>query len=195
MHWQTDGFSYWVAKIGEPFGSWFHFEILGDHYQSMWGLRDDTGRRLYIKLRTCVCTWRSRQQRNRLSHHQKFDGPFGAQFHFEKIFGNRCRIVWKSYSWLTDNTMGKYLHSYIELRTLRVHACTDLSTKRWTFTLSKFDKPFGVRFYFERFFWEPMSVSMKVILSAWHDKTLYIPCRVWKLQAYQRKDRLSHYQN
>jgi hypothetical protein len=28
------------------------------------------------------------------------------------------------------------------------------STKRWTLTLPKFDKPFGVRFYFERFFFE-----------------------------------------
>jgi hypothetical protein len=26
------------------------------------------------------------------------------------------------------------------------------STKRWTLTLPKFDEPFGVRFYFERFF-------------------------------------------
>jgi hypothetical protein len=48
--------------------------------------------------------------------------------------------------------MGKYLHSYIELRTLRVHTCTDSSTKRWAFTLSEFDEPFGVRFHFERFF-------------------------------------------
>jgi hypothetical protein len=47
--------------------------------------------------------------------------------------------------------MGKYLHPYIELRTLRVHTCTDPPTKRWTFTLLKFGKPFGVRFYFERF--------------------------------------------
>ena len=51
-----------------------------------------------------------------------------------------------------DNTMDKYLHPYIELRTLRVRTCTDLSTKRWTFTLSKFDEPFGVRFYVEIFF-------------------------------------------
>ena len=49
--------------------------------------RDDTGRCLYIKLRTCVCTWWFCQQRNRLSYHQKFDGPFAARFHFEKIFG------------------------------------------------------------------------------------------------------------
>ena len=53
-----------------------------------------------------------------------------------------------------DNTTGKHLYSYIELRTLRVRTCTDLSTKRWTFTLSKFDEPFGVRFYFEIFFFE-----------------------------------------
>jgi hypothetical protein len=40
----------------------------------------------------------------------------------------------------------------------------DSSTKRWTFTLSKFDEPFGVRFYFLKKFYEPMSVGAKVIL-------------------------------
>jgi hypothetical protein len=54
------------------------------------------------------------------------------------------------------NTMGKHLHPYVESRTLRVHTCMytmvmDSSTKRWTFTLTKFDEPFGARFYFERF--------------------------------------------
>jgi hypothetical protein len=39
----------------------------------------------------------------------------------------------------------------------------DSSTKRWTFTLSKFDEPFGVQFHFENF-WEPMSIGVKVIL-------------------------------
>jgi hypothetical protein len=28
---------------------------------------------------------------------------------------------------------------------------TNVSTKRWTLTLPKFDEPFGVRFHFERF--------------------------------------------
>ena len=55
--------------------------------------RDDIGRCLYIKLRTCVCTWRSRQQRNRLSYYHKFDGPFGARFHFERFLENRCQVV------------------------------------------------------------------------------------------------------
>jgi hypothetical protein len=50
-----------------------------------------------------------------------------------------------------DNTMGKHLHPYTESGTLRAYTCMDSSTKRWTFTLSKFDEPFGVRFYFERF--------------------------------------------
>ena len=47
---------------------------------------------------------------------------------FERFLGNRCQVVRKSYSWL--NTMGEYLHSYIEFRTLMVRTCTDLSTKR-----------------------------------------------------------------
>ena len=55
------------------------------------------------------------------------------------------------------NTVGKHLHPYIESITLSVHTCmytmvTDSSTKRWTFTLSKFDEPFGVRFHFWKIF-------------------------------------------
>ena len=68
--------------------------------------------------------------------------------------------------------MGGYLHSHTEFRTLMVRTYTDLSMKRWTFTLSKFDEPFGVRFYFENFR-EPESVSVKVILLVGHDKTLH----------------------
>jgi hypothetical protein len=43
-----------------------------------------------------------------------------------------------------------------------------------------------------------MSVSVKVILLVGHDKTLYIFTEFGNsrgLQAYQRKDGLSHYQN
>ena len=65
---------------------------------------------------------------------------------FERFLGNRCQVVGKSYSWL--NIMGGYLHSYTEFRTLMVRTYTDLSTKRRTSTLSKFDEPFGVRFHF-----------------------------------------------
>jgi hypothetical protein len=77
--------------------------------------------------------------------------------------------------------VGEYLHPYTELGTLKVYTnmyTMDKSTKRWTFTSPKIDKPFGVRFHFENF-WEPMSIGVKVILLAGHDNTLYIPCRVW----------------
>jgi hypothetical protein len=50
---------------------------------------------------------------------------------------------------------------------------TNVSTKRWTLTLLKFDEPFGVRFHFERFFWKPMSVNARVILLVEDDMTLY----------------------
>jgi hypothetical protein len=40
----------------------------------------------------------------------------------------------------------------------------DKSTKRWTFTLPKFEEPFGTRFHFEKIFWEPMSVGVRVVL-------------------------------
>jgi hypothetical protein len=64
--------------------------------------------------------------------------------------------------------MGKYLHSYAKLRTLKVNTnmCTmDKLTKRWILTSLKIDKPFGARFHFENF-WEPMSIGVKVILLA-----------------------------
>ena len=132
-----------LPKLASLSAYGFILKILDDHYRSM---RDDTGRCLYIKLRTVCTRW---SLRNRLSYYHQFDGPFGTWFHFWKIFGEPCQMVWKSYSW--SNTVGEYLHSYTKFRTIKVYTCTDLSTKRWTFTLSKFDEPFGVRFYFERF--------------------------------------------
>ena len=50
---------------------------------------------------------------------------------------------------------------------------THVSTKRWTLTLLKFDKPFGVRFHFENFWREPMSINARVILLVEDDATLY----------------------
>jgi hypothetical protein len=53
-----------------------------------------------------------------------------------------------------DDTMGKHLHPYTELETLRVYMCVhmmDKSTKRWTLTSLKIDEPFGTQFYFEKF--------------------------------------------
>jgi hypothetical protein len=68
---------------------------------------------------------------------------------------------------------------------------TNVSTKRWTITsYPKFDEPFGVRFHFENFWREPMSVDVIIVLLVGDDKTLYT-----MVQSYQRKDRLSHYQN
>ena len=70
---------------------------------------------------------------------------------FERFFWEPMSVDMRVVLLVEGDTMGKHLHPYIELRTLRVHTCTDSSTKRWTFTLSKFDEPFGVWFYFERF--------------------------------------------
>ncbi len=52
------------------------------------------------------------------------------------------------------DTTGEYLHPYTELGAPKVYVymyTIDASTKRWAFTLPKFDEPFGSRFYFERF--------------------------------------------
>ena len=50
---------------------------------------------------------------------------------------------------------------------------TDVSTKRWTLTLPKFDEPFGVRFHFEKKNLGTASVDVRVILLDGHDKTMY----------------------
>jgi hypothetical protein len=82
----------------------------------------------------------------------KIGEPFGARFYFENfgepMLGVRVILL------VEDNTMGKYLHPYIESGTLRAYTCMytmDKSTKRWTFTSLKIDEPFGARFYFEKF--------------------------------------------
>ena len=88
---------------------------------------------------------------------------------FERFLGNRCQVVWKSYSWL--NTMGEYLHSYTEFRTLGfVHVWTyqrrdGLSHYQNLTSLSAFDSIL-------KDFRELTSISVKVILLVWHDKTL-----------------------
>ena len=52
---------------------------------------------------------------------------------------------------------------------------TNVSTKRWTLTLPKFDKPFGVRFHFEKKkFLGIASVDVRVILLVGYDKTMYM---------------------
>jgi hypothetical protein len=54
---------------------------------------------------------------------------------------------------------------------------TNVSTKRWTLTLPKFDEPFSVRFHFERFL-GTASVDVRVILLVEYDENMYIPYRV-----------------
>ena len=95
--------------------------------------RDDMGRYLYphIGLRTRVCTRRSHRQRNRLLYHQKFDGPFGAWFHFLKDFWEPTSVGVKVVFLVYGNAMDKHPCSYIESRTLRVHTCM-YTTVLWT---------------------------------------------------------------
>jgi hypothetical protein len=84
----------------------------------------------------------------------KIDEPFGPRFHFGKIFREPMSVGVRVILLVEDNTMGKYLHPYIESGTLRAYACmytTDKSTKRWTLTSLKIDGPLGVRFHFEKF--------------------------------------------
>jgi hypothetical protein len=52
---------------------------------------------------------------------------------------------------------------------------TNVPTKRWTITsYPKFDEPFGVRFHFENFWREPMSVDVIIVLLVGDDLTRYM---------------------
>ena len=50
---------------------------------------------------------------------------------------------------------------------------TNVSKKRWTLTLPKFDEPFGVRSHFLKIFEEPTSVDVRDVLLVGYDKTMY----------------------
>ena len=94
----------------------------------------------------------------------KFDEPFGVWFHFERFLGTASVDV--SVVLLVEDDETLYTMA------------TSVSTNRWTLTLPKFDEPFGVRFHFEIFWREPMSVNVRVMLLVGYDTTLDIPCRV-----------------
>ncbi len=86
-------------------------------------------------------------------HTIKIRRAFRRSVPFLKDFREPMSVGVKVILLVEGNTVGKHLHPYIESRTLRVHTCmytmvTDSSTKRWTFTLSNFDEPFGVWFHF-----------------------------------------------
>jgi hypothetical protein len=47
-----------------------------------------------LRAYTCIYTMvTTHQQGDRLSHHQKFDKPFGGSILEKKFFENRCRLV------------------------------------------------------------------------------------------------------
>ena len=158
MHWQMDGFSHWVAKIGEPFGLWFHFEFLGDHHRWM----------STHKVKN-LCMYMTALFNKEIGFYTTMNltGLSAPGSIFEKFLGNRCQVVWKSYSW--SIIMGGYLHSYTEFRTLRVRTYQrrdGLSHYQNLTSLSAFGSILKI-------FWEPALVSVKVILLVWHDKTLH----------------------
>jgi hypothetical protein len=87
---------------------------------------------------------------------QRFEEPFDSRFHFENFFGEPSLVYVRVILLVEVDKMGEYLHPHIELETLRVYTCMymmvmDASTRRWLFTLPKFDEPFGPQFHFEKF--------------------------------------------
>ena len=98
---------------------------------------------------------------------------------FWKIFENQCWLVWKSYSWLDMtkldtspcrvwNSWGSHVHDGHKRTNEKIDSH---ATKIW--------RAFRRSVLFWKFFREPVSVDARVILLVGHDKTRYIPCRVW----------------
>ncbi len=68
-----------------------------------------------------------------------------------KYFWEPASVGVKVVLLVEGDIVGEYLHPHIESKTLGVlthKLVTNAPTKRWAFTLSKFDEPFGVRFHF-----------------------------------------------
>ena len=85
----------------------------------------------------------------------KFDEPFGPRSHFEN-FGEPSLVDVKVILLAEADKMGEYPHPHIELETPRVYVCMytmvmDTSTRRWTFSLSRFGEPFDPQFHFGKF--------------------------------------------
>jgi hypothetical protein len=80
---------------------------------------------------TYVCTlWlQTHQQGDRLSHHQKFDEPFGVRFHFGRIFWEPMSVGVRVVLLVKDDAMGEHLYPYIGAETLRVYICVDTGGK------------------------------------------------------------------
>jgi hypothetical protein len=139
-----------------------------------------------------------------------YDGMYGLinkeiDFHITKnstslsAFGSILKDFWEPMSvdvrvilLAEGDTMGEYLHPYIELETLRVymHVCTLMV---WTHQrrdgLSHYQNSTSLSALGSilKDFWEPMSVDVRVILLVEDDKTIYIPCRVgnsWGFHVY-----------
>ena len=79
-------------------------------------------------------------------HTIKIDEPFGVRFHFWKIFGNRCRLVWRSYSW---SNMTRLYTFHVKFGTLGVYKRTNKKVDSRT---TKIWRAFWRLFHFEKIF-------------------------------------------
>ena len=75
----------------------------------------------------------------------KFDEPFGVRFHFEK----------KKKKKLGTASVDVRVILWVGYDKIMYTMATNVSTKGWTLTLTKFNEPFGVWFHFENFLREP----------------------------------------
>ena len=139
------------------------------------------------------------------SHTIKIRQAFRLSIPFWKIFGNRCRSMWRSYPW---SRMTRLCTPHVELETLGVlmyKKVTYTSTKRWTLTLPKFDEPFGPRFHFKRFLGTDVDRCEGPTLGWGRHDSIHPRVELESLWGYhvyvhdnhvhQRRDGLSHYQN
>ena len=109
----------------------------------------------------------------------KIDEPFGVQSHFLNDFWELTLVGVKVVLLVGDDTMGEYLHPYTEFGALEVYThmyIVVLWTHQRRDGLSHYQNSMSLSTFGSilKYFWEPMSIGVKVIFLVGHDKTLYM---------------------
>ena len=152
-----------LLKIRQAFRRSIPFwKIFGNQRRSMWGSYSWLNTtRLYTSPCRVGNSWgfhvydgyrRTNEEMD--SHTTKIRRAFRRSVPFWKILEEPMLVDVRVILLVGGDTMGEYLHPRIKLETLGAFMyliVKNASTKRWTFTLPKFDEPFGARFHFEKF--------------------------------------------
>ncbi len=113
-----------LPRFGEPFGSRFHSETLGNHegHANMDEYLNPHLELETLKVYVCMYTM-DKSRRDGLLHHLKLTSlsALGSIFFLKRNLGELTSIDAMVILLVEGDTMGKHLHPSIELGTLRVY--------------------------------------------------------------------------